>query len=368
MTITQNQRTLLLNFAALVLILFLVWKASNIIFYILISSGMAVIGNNLANKMESIKWKKRCIPRWLSSILIIIFFYSLIFIGLRILVPMIFSQATSLAEIDPEKVIQSIEEPVNSIIHKFSIKENNEPLHLTELFHEKFTSILNLSNVTSWVNSITSIAGDVLFAMFSITFITFFLIKDGKEIYSKIMSLLSKQNQVKVESIIDRSLIQLNRYFVGLLIETIAVFLLGSLGLWIMGVDEFLLIAFIAAILNVIPYIGPLLAMAIGVVIVLASNYQLPFTTELLPLIYTTLITMIIVHFIDSMILQPLIYSSSVNAHPLEIFLVILVAGNIGGITAMIFAIPSYSILRIIISEVWKKPNNSLTENITENN
>jgi predicted PurR-regulated permease PerM len=219
----------------------------------------------------------------------------------------------------------------------------------------KASSTINFSTITSWLETATSLATDILFGMFTVTFITFFLIKDGKEIYNKLILLLPEKSKNKIENIIASSLTQLRKYFIGVGLETLILVVVLSIALWAAGVQQYFIIALIAALLNIIPYIGPISAMAIAAMIIIAGNYSLPFETDLLPLLTRTIVIMIIVHFIDSMILQPYIYSSSVNAHPLEIFLVILISGNIGGIFAMIFAIPTYSILRIVVSEFKQK-------------
>jgi predicted PurR-regulated permease PerM len=61
------------------------------------------------------------------------------------------------------------------------------------------------------------------------------------------------------------------------------------------------------------------------------------------------------VHFLDTMLFQPMIYSKSVKAHPLEIFIVILIGGSLGGIIGMLIAIPSYTLLRVIAREFFYK-------------
>ena len=150
---------------------------------------------------------------------------------------------------------------------------------------------------------------------------------------------------------------QLSRYFIGVAIETAAIFVLAAIGLWCFNVEEYIIIALFAAVLNIIPFIGPIIAMTIACLLVITGAHDLPFYSEVLPLIYKTIGVLIAVHLIDSFVLQPYIYSSSVNAHPLEIFLVILLTGNIAGIVAMIFAVPAYSVLRIVITEFYQNPN-----------
>ncbi|MFZ9846551.1 MAG: AI-2E family transporter [Flavobacteriales bacterium] len=348
----QNVKSLGLNIAALAVVVLLIWKASSIMFYILISCGFGVIGNNLADKLENIKIKKKGIPRWFSALLIINVFYLVLFSALSFILPTIDNQIETISNIDPNVVLNNLQDPINAVETKIQKWSGDSHFSLLNTIKNESSAFLNFSNISNWVSTLTSMATELIFALFSITFITFFLIKDGDEIYVKLLNLLSDKSRNKVEKILANTIIQLRKYFIGVAIETLILIFLLAISLWIAGVEQYFIIAIIAALLNIIPYIGPISAMAIAALIIITGNHSMPFQTELLPLLSTTMIIMIVIHFIDSLLLQPYIYSSSVNAHPLEIFLVILISGNVGGIIAMIFAIPSYTILRIIINEL----------------
>ena len=138
------------------------------------------------------------------------------------------------------------------------------------------------------------------------------------------------------------------RYFVGILLQvTIVTFIVGS-SLTILGVKNALLIGFFAGIMNVIPYIGPIIAAGVGVMITLSSNMELSFYDEMVPLLTKVIVVFIITRLIDDIILQPNIFSKSVNAHPLEIWIIVLVGAKVGGILGMVLAIPFYTAFRVI--------------------
>jgi predicted PurR-regulated permease PerM len=351
----QNVKSLALNIAALAVVILLIWKASSIMFYILISCGLGVIGNNLADKLQNFKVKKKSLPRWFSALIIISMFYFAMFGALSFILPTIDNQIATISNIDPNVVLNNIQDPIKAIEVKIQKWSGDAHFNLLNTIKNESGAFLNFSNISEWVGTLTSMATELIFALFSITFITFFLIKDGDEIYLKLLKLLSDKSRSKVQKILANAIIQLRKYFVGVAIETLILIFLLAISLWIAGVEQYFIIAIIAALLNIIPYIGPISAMVIAALIIITGNHNMPFQTELLPLLSATMMIMIVVHFIDSLLLQPYIYSSSVNAHPLEIFLVILISGNVGGIIAMIFAIPSYTILRIIINEIKEK-------------
>jgi predicted PurR-regulated permease PerM len=158
----------------------------------------------------------------------------------------------------------------------------------------------------------------------------------------------------------------LTRYFIGIIVQISGIITLVSTGLTIVGVDfsDALVIALVVGLFNIIPYLGPIMGASLGLVLGLATNLDLTFYPELLPLLGYMTIVFIIVQVIDNVVFQPFIYSSSVNAHPLEIFLVILCAASLFGITGMILAIPSYTILRVIAKEFFN--NLKVVKKITE--
>ena len=115
-----------------------------------------------------------------------------------------------------------------------------------------------------------------------------------------------------------------------------------------LGVPNALLIGFFAGMMNVIPYIGPIIAAGIGMIITLSSNMDLSFYNEMIPLLTKVGVVFLLTRLIDDIILQPNIFSKSVKAHPLEIFIVVLVGAKVGGVLGMVLAIPFYTAFRVI--------------------
>jgi predicted PurR-regulated permease PerM len=138
------------------------------------------------------------------------------------------------------------------------------------------------------------------------------------------------------------------RYFVGILTQIIIIILIVSIGLTFFGVKNALLIAFFAALMNVIPYIGPIIGVFFAVILTLSSNTEIPFYTEMIPLLFRVMGVFAFMQLIDNILLQPNIFSKSVKAHPLEIFIVVMMGAKIGGIAGMVLAIPFYTAFRVI--------------------
>lgn len=124
-----------------------------------------------------------------------------------------------------------------------------------------------------------------------------------------------------------------------------------SVGMMIAGIPNALLIGFIGGFFNLIPYLGPFIGGALGVLLtlfwVLAEGSYATFWVQ--PLIVVGVF--IAVNMVDNFVLQPQIYSKRVNAHPIEIFLIMMMGGSVGGIIGMILAVPAYTLIRIVGKE-----------------
>jgi predicted PurR-regulated permease PerM len=220
--------------------------------------------------------------------------------------------------------------------------------------------------LSDFFGSIAGILGNIFIAAFSISFITFFFLKDRGLLNEGILLFVPDKYVERITKILLSIKKLLTRYFIGIIVQISGIITLASTGLTIVGVDfsDALVIALVVGLFNIIPYLGPVIGATLGLVLGLATNLDLPFYTELLPLLGYMTIVFIIVQLVDNVVFQPFIYSSSVNAHPLEIFLVILCSGSLFGITGMILAIPSYTILRVIAKEFFN--NLKLVKKITE--
>jgi len=318
---------------------------------IALSAVFALITRPLFLKLSKIKIKSFSISSGIAALLSIIIYYSLVFLFLATFIPAVAKETQVITKINPQELISSLEVPIKKI-EKIISSYSEEKISIQDYLKVKLTSVINISAISKWVNVFTSLTGDLFISFFAISFITFFFIKDAKLINEAIYSIIPQTLRNDTNDVINQVKTKLTRYFVGICIEVGVVFFVNALGLWAINLESFLVIAIFAGIINIIPYVGPLIGIIFGCLIVLTTNYQIPFTTELLPLIGYTCLIMVLTQLLDNIILQPIIYSNSVNAHPLEIFLVILIAGNSYGIIGMIVAIPIYSVIRVIIKEI----------------
>lgn len=130
------------------------------------------------------------------------------------------------------------------------------------------------------------------------------------------------------------------------------------------GIENALILGIISGLLNLIPYIGPLMSIILGLLLGITSELAIDLHNSIGILSLKILVVYLITLTIDNIITQPIIFSKSVKAHPLEIFLLVLIAGTLFGIIGMIAAIPVYTILRVIAREFF--PELKIVKKITE--
>jgi predicted PurR-regulated permease PerM len=164
----------------------------------------------------------------------------------------------------------------------------------------------------------------------------------------------------------------LTRYLIGIVIQSTCIMILIDIGMTIVGIEfqQALVMGLILGILNVIPYVGPWLGLFIAILMGVASHINQDFSTVVVPLIYYMILVEAITHLIDNVVFQPVIFSNSVKAHPLEIFVVVLTAGFAAGIPGMLLGIPTYTVLRVFAREFFYgfKAVQKITSSLSEEN
>jgi len=348
-------------------VIFLLWYFSSIVTYILISVVLSFMGKPLVRWITLIKYKKFKIPKGLAALLTLVLIWIVFFSFFRFIIPLVIFQLDTLSQIDYTVVLNSIEEPVIQLLQFFGkdpVVFDNQTF--MTIVTENIADKIDFSQLSDLFAVIAGTIGELLIAFFSVSFITFFFLKEENMFREVIILLVPTSYETKVKHILDSISFLLRRYFVGLVFEVFMVMVLVSLGLTIVGIEfsSAVVIGLFCGMFNVIPYLGPWMGAAVGLLIGAALNIDADFMSHTLPLLGFMTIVFGSVQIIDNILFQPLIYSSSVKAHPLEIFLVILAAGSLAGILGMILAIPVYTILRVIAKEFFD--NMKIVKKLTE--
>lgn len=333
----------------------LLYEARTILMYILIAVVVSLIGSPLVNALDSIEIKGRRLPHSLKAGLTLLVIFAIFGLLGWLFIPLIIAEATVLARFDPEQIERSIA-PLVEQLNAFLMRFNPEHDHFdaAELLGRAFNQ-LDISLVPTLLNSIAGAFGGFLIALFSVAFISFFFLSERQIMPRAVLSFVPRAREQSAINIMRNTRITLSRYFVGLLIQVVAVSVVVYIGLSIVGIKHALIIAIFSGLANLVPYLGPWIGASFGIFIMLTNNIDASFAEVIKPKLIGLVIVFVAAQLIDNYVFQPKIFSSSIHAHPLEIFLVILVAGTMGGVGAMIAAIPVYSFLRIVFVEMDKE-------------
>jgi predicted PurR-regulated permease PerM len=330
------------------------WYLRTILLYIIIAAVIAMVVTPLDKYLERIKVKNKKIPRSLRALILLFSVYAVIGAFVAIFIPLIIDEVKIISTVDSNQLQKVLHEPLTQIETAFSQVQQNtgtEQQTLEQYVQEQITAFLGLTKVSTLANSVFSTLGSLITGFFVISFLTFFFLKDGTAIFDTLMLLVPKKYKQQMYNVFGDTRILLTKYFTGVLLDILFVATFVSIGMALLGVRNAIIIGLFAGVMNIIPYVGPLIGGAFAVIIGITTNLNLDFYTGMLPLAGKIMAVFVAMNLTDGFLVQPYIFSNSVKAHPIEIFIVILIAGTLAGIGGMVVAVPAYTVLRIIAKE-----------------
>ena len=343
----------IIKLGGLAIILALCWYFKNVLIYIIAAFVVSMIGQPLMHLMRRIKIKGKSMPDWLLAVLAILLIFFFIAMIITQIIPLVSSIVKDASAIEASSYFDS--NPIDKLnVWLISMFPNlGSDFDLSALIMEKIRGVVDFGKVSGIVGSVASMVTSAFVALFAVVFISFFFLKEEGLFGRIICAFVPDKHELTLSKTLSEIKQLLSRYFVGVLIEILGVALVDFLGLWLIARFDFsyaIGIAFIAGLLNVIPYVGPIFGYGIGIVfgIILKLGTGAGLNVNLWIFVLIILAIMLSAQLIDNFIYQPLIYSTSIKAHPLEIFIVLLMAGHIGGPTGMLVAIPAYTVVRVI--------------------
>ena len=343
---------------SILIIGYILMKIKIIIGYLIIASIITLISRPIVKFLcEKLKFKIT-----VASVVAILLLIIIITGIISLLIPLVLEQGKNLSLLN----VNAFQNKINTLYSEFSTYLQSYNIIISEsTFDIKGLTKNTVEAIPALLNSIGSILGSITIGILSVLFITFFLLKDG-EYFEKIFILLFPS---RLKKRIEKSLIDikslLSRYFLGLLLQISILFTLYTSILLIFGVKDAVVIAFLCAILNLIPYIGPLIGIVLMSFLTMTSYLGEDFSSIVIPKTIYVIIGYIIAQLVDNFISQPYIFSNSVKSHPLEIFLVILTGGILFGITGLILAIPLYTVIKVFLKVFFS--DNKLIKKLTKN-
>ena len=349
---------------------------SSVLAYIILAFVVSLIGQPVLRLLRRIKIKGKSAPDAVLAIITLVVIFALFFEIVMQVVPVVTGIVgeASLMSAQESFDSQNIIDQTNGWIIQV-LPWVGEDFDGVALLMEKVSEVVDLSNISGILGSVASAVVGVAVGLFSVIFISFFFIKDDTLFRRIVGAMVPDAIEERVKNTIHDIERLLSRYFVGLIVEILGVVLLNCLGLWLIarvGFTYALGIAFIAGLLNVIPYVGPLIGEVLGVVLCIILKYGagIGLGVNIWVFALIVLAIMLVTQLVDVFIYQPLIYSTSIKANPLEIFVVLLIAGHVGGVVGMLIAIPAYTVVRVIASRFFYdfKPVKRLIPDVEKEN
>ena len=316
----------------------------SVLIYIIIAAIIALI----AKPMILFLRKKLKFPNTIAVVSTMVLFVSLIIGITGMFIPLVIEQGESLSLLKTKGLEENIGNLITQANEYFTSKNIDI---LSELQGaDVFTSLKSIPNL---LNSIVGTLGSFSIGLFSVLFISFFFMKDSKMFKSALLTLMPKGTEDRFSHSLEKINNLLSRYFIGLVIQITILFVIYTIILLVIGVSNAVVIAFLCALLNIIPYVGPLISAFLMIVLTMTSGLgqDLDFQVEILPKTVYVMIGFIIAQVVDNFASQPIIFSKTTKSHPLEIFLIIIIGGLLAGPLGMIIAVPSYTVLKVILKE-----------------
>ena len=336
-------------------LLLFIYKIQSVLVYIAIASVLALIGRPIKLVLKQ-KFK---FPNVLAVVTTMVLFL-LVFIGLASLfIPLLVKQGENLSLLNLEQLEKTVQDLLNQSNDFFLSNGINI---IEEIKHYDLIDSINV--IPNFLNTIVGTIGTLSIGLFSVAFITFFLMRDTQIMENSIYVFADKKSETKLRKSLETIKHLLSRYFIGLVFQITILFILYSIILMIFGIENSIVIAFLCALLNLIPYVGPIIGCFLMLFLTMSSNLGLDFQSEILPKSIYVLIGYIFAQLIDNFVSQPIIFSKSVKSHPLEIFLIIIIGGILFGVTGMILAIPTYTALKVILKAFLAK--NKIVKSLTK--
>ena len=334
----------------------LLWYFRSTVVYILVSAVLAIIGRPVVRLLTDIKLGRFSIPRWAAALITLMAMWVVLVSFCLLVVPLVVEKVSTLAQLDLRSVLSTIQQPIEKIqsyLESLMIV-GDDSVSLSEILVGWLRKVLNYDTVNAAFTSVVDITMSAAVAFFSISFITFFFLKEDGLFFRMVCALFPERYKENVERALDKVVHLLSRYFTGLLAESLILMTVISVTLVLFGMntENACFIGVIMGIMNVIPYAGPLMGGIASLFLGIVSPIYGCTIGYTLAVIAGTLLT---VKGLDDFVLQPTLYSERVNAHPLEVFIVILLAGSVGGILGMLLAIPSYTVLRVFAKEFFSQ-------------
>lgn len=351
-----------IGIAALIcLTIYFLWTIRSIFAYLAIAFVLTMIGRPLMNFMN----ERLKIPNSIGAVFTILLFIFLLIAFVSLFISLVLNEPYRF--FGNFTHLDRFEDAISNQFKLLSESMGFLNMPFLEDYLNQAVQSVSSKNLSRVFGDSISALGMVLLDGFSVVFITFFFLKDRDLFNKMIVAIAPNGEENRFENVLNTTKDLLSRYFIGLTLQVIIMFTFYFIILLSFGINYAAVIALLCALLNPLPYIGPLLGGVIMSSLCISDLHGLglDFRTEVVPTVLWIMFWYLLTHVWDNFINQPLIYSRSVRSNPLEIFIVILIGGILFGIIGIAVAVPAYTVLRVVLKEFFSEYK--IVQSITRN-
>ena len=357
-TISEGILRAIAILVGIAIVLFFLYKIQSVLAYIAIALVASLLGRPIVLFLR----KKLKLNNTLAVIATMIVLIGIIAGIIALFIPLLVSQGQNLSLLNIEALQSNVENLYRQVTNYLGLSSSEIEQGIKD---SKIFANLDFGFIPNILNSFVSVLGSLSIGLFSVLFITFFFLKDSKLFEGGLMVFVPDNKESRLIKSIKTIKDLLSRYFLGLVLQIMILFIIYSIVLFIFGIENAIVIAFLCALLNLIPYVGPIIGGILMMILTMTSNLGADFSSVILPKTIYVMIGFTIGQLVDNFFSQPFIFSSSVKSHPLEIFLIIIIGGLLFGITGMIIAVPGYTAIKVILKEFLA--DNKIVKSLTKN-
>lgn len=313
--------------------------------YFLAAVAVSFVGKPIVAWIASRRVGKRSLGSTVGAAITLVLMISLASGVVLLFAPLIQDQIAALGTVSTEELLSRWNEALVKVdAWTVGLNVSGDGQANSAYLASQAAELVKLDNASHLFGDLLSSIGNLFIAAFSTLFMAFFLMREPALFQHLVLSLSPEQRRASMTKIMERSGQLLTRYFGGLIIQVSIVTLIVGLGLTLLSIPHGWLLGLLAGLCNLIPYLGPILGLAVGTLVMISSG------VDWIHMAWGWSVYLA-AQAVDNVFTQPVIFAQRVFAHPLEIFVVISVAGSLAGAAGMVLAIPGYTLIRIVARE-----------------
>lgn len=322
------------------------YPVRSIVGYVFAGALLSMLLRPVCEFFRSRRLAGRRIPQFLAPALSLLMVFLGILLIISLFIPVAIEQTEALEDIQPEKVAQKVKNTVDE--YQFKLTRYGIDIETSQktvkTLQEQILGFLGVSSVTGFLAGIVRGLGKVGVAAFVMGMISFFLLYNRRILPMVLLAITPYRYNRRAIKAYYIAEVVLRRYIRGLLVLMLTLGSLIFLGSWSLGLPGPLTLGLVGGFTMVIPYLGPYLSFGLNSAILVGTSLQSDTPVGLAWLKLTGIYFAI--QILDMTLLEPIVYGDSLDAHPLEITLILVSAGAIGGLGAMLAALPVYVVIR----------------------